>query len=286
VKTLLLFAFPVFVLATGCTKKQTIAEDNHVTFDTVTVDTLARLLPEQEQPVCHLRINLARPLEAREETNLPAIQSFIVNLVKQGAFASNAGSKIDNLVKLYTENYIAQYRKDGAELLANYEDQPQEAYGWLSFEETVEGKPLFDQFDFLSYQVTTYTYSGGAHGETLTKVGVLDLQTLYPLNLLDIFDLDILPLVAEKIQQQLMKDNDCKTPEDLTEYFIDPASVTATENFFIDQRGMNWIYDPYEIAPYAMGTIRVSVPWTELRSLLLPDSPVLRIADYGKLTED
>ena len=282
VKTLLLFAIPVFVVASSCTKKQTLPEDNHVTFDTVTMDTLARLLPDQEQPVCHLRMSLARPTEAREETNLPAIQSFIVNMVKQGAFASKASSRIDNLVKLYAESYIEQYRKDAAELLANYEDQPQEAYGWLSFEETVEGKPLFDQFDFLSYQITTYTYSGGAHGETLTKVGVLDLKTLYPLNLLDIFDMDVLPLVAEKIQQQLMKDNDCKTLEDLTTYFIDPASVAATENFSIDQRGMNWIYDPYEIAPYAMGTIRVSVPWTELRSLLLPDSPVVRIADFGK----
>ena len=282
VQTLLLFTFLTSVLMFSCTPKQALPEDNHVTFDTVSVDTLCRLIEEQEQPECHFRIKIARPVEAKEESALPAIQSFIINMVKQGAFAAASGSKIENMVKLYAENYIEQYRKDGRELLSNYTEQPEEGYGWLSFEEYAEGKPLFNQFGFLSYQVTTYTFAGGAHGETQTRVGVLDLKTLYPVSLLDLFDIDMLPMVSEKIQQQLMKDNDCKTLDDLAENFIDPAAIVATDNFFIDQRGVSWMYDPYEIAPYAMGTIRITVPWTELREFLLADSPVVRIADFGK----
>ncbi len=282
VQSLLFFAILTSLLAFGCNNKTSRPEENSVSFDTVSVDTVCRLNPDQQQPVCHLHICLARPVEAHGEVNIPAIEAFIVNMVKQGAFASAADLRLEKLIPLYTDNYIEQYRKEGNDLLANYTEQPQEAYKWLSFEERVEGKPLFNQFDFLSYQIVTGTYTGGAHEETMTKVSVLDLKTLFPLTLLDLFDLDVLPMVNEIIQQQLVKDYGCKTIEELGNYFLDPATIVATENFFIDQRGIIWMYDPYEIAPFAMGTIRVSVPWTDVRSLLLPDSPVIRIADFGK----
>ena len=34
-----------------------------------------------------------------------------------------------------------------------------------------------------------------------------------------------------------------------------------TENFYLDDRGIHFIYDPYEIDCYAAGTIDIFVPW-------------------------
>ena len=33
------------------------------------------------------------------------------------------------------------------------------------------------------------------------------------------------------------------------------------ENFYIDKKGIHFIYDPYEIACYASGTIDIIVPY-------------------------
>ena len=34
-----------------------------------------------------------------------------------------------------------------------------------------------------------------------------------------------------------------------------------TENFYIDENGIHFIYDPYEIASFAAGTIDIFVPY-------------------------
>jgi hypothetical protein len=33
-----------------------------------------------------------------------------------------------------------------------------------------------------------------------------------------------------------------------------------TENFYLDDKGVHFIYQPYEIAPFATGTVDIFVP--------------------------
>ena len=39
-------------------------------------------------------------------------------------------------------------------------------------------------------------------------------------------------------------------------------------NFSVSEDGVTYIYNHYEIAPYAMGIIRVTLPWDDVRELL------------------
>ena len=43
-------------------------------------------------------------------------------------------------------------------------------------------------------------------------------------------------------------------------YVVD-KEVQMTENFYIDEKGIHFIYDPYEIASFAAGTIDIFVPY-------------------------
>lgn len=43
-----------------------------------------------------------------------------------------------------------------------------------------------------------------------------------------------------------------------------------TENFYLDDCGIHFIYNPYEIDCYAAGTIDIFVPWKSKRIPLLP----------------
>ena len=45
-------------------------------------------------------------------------------------------------------------------------------------------------------------------------------------------------------------------------------NIRPNGNFTISDSGVTYIYNQYEIGPYVMGTIKVTVPWDELEDLL------------------
>ena len=50
------------------------------------------------------------------------------------------------------------------------------------------------------------------------------------------------------------------------------ADLTSNDNFRLDDKGMTYTYNPYEIAPFAIGIIEVFIPYEEVRQLLRPQS--------------
>ena len=44
--------------------------------------------------------------------------------------------------------------------------------------------------------------------------------------------------------------------------------IKPNGNFTVSEQGVTYIYNQYEIAPYSMGAIHVSVPWDEIRDLI------------------
>ena len=48
--------------------------------------------------------------------------------------------------------------------------------------------------------------------------------------------------------------------------------IEPNGNFKVSSNGVTYIYGPYEIGPYYLGSIEVTVPWDELGTLVY-DSP-------------
>ena len=47
-----------------------------------------------------------------------------------------------------------------------------------------------------------------------------------------------------------------------------------TDNFYFDKEGITWIYNPYQIAVFSLGEIKVTLKWEMLKNLILDNSPV------------
>ena len=43
----------------------------------------------------------------------------------------------------------------------------------------------------------------------------------------------------------------------------------SNNNFMVTPRGIVFVYNPYDIAPYDNGIIHITVPWSELKSILV-----------------
>ena len=58
--------------------------------------------------------------------------------------------------------------------------------------------------------------------------------------------------------------------------FFTIEDIVPNDNFWLSAEGINYSYNQYEIAPYSMGVIDVTVPYSELKNILLPESIVSR----------
>ena len=101
----------------------------------------------------------------------------------------------------------------------------------------------------VSYKIFSWYYTGGAHGMSDTQVGTVRNGRV--LNLAD------LPENIETLWRKALKSH----PEfEVIMEYSGSDEPQITENFYLDDKGIHFIYQPYEIAPFAAGTIDVFVP--------------------------
>ena len=114
-------------------------------------------------------------------------------------------------------------------------------------------------------------YTGGAHGIYMDSYLNLDLRTLTPVRLDDLFAPDYEEALTDLLWNQLMADNQVATRQELEDLgYGSTGELTPTENFRIGEKGLTFHYNVYEIAPYVMGGIDIELPY-EIMSHLLND---------------
>ena len=129
----------------------------------------------------------------------------------------------------------------------------------------------------MSYAVEYSDYEGGAHGSYRITYTNTDLNELVTLSEEDLFVPGYYKELTDKILQSLMKEYDAEIPDSLLmRGFFTIEDIVPNDNFWLSAEGINYSYNQYEIAPYSMGVIDVTVPYSELKNILLPESIVSR----------
>ncbi|MGN0235737.1 MAG: RsiV family protein [Paludibacteraceae bacterium] len=120
-----------------------------------------------------------------------------------------------------------------------------------------------------SYAIDVYEYSGGAHGNHYLLIQNYDLQTGAAVNESEFFADDYYePLQRLLLDALIAQTDNADSKKDLRRLGYSVADVVPNENFYVTSEGITYVYNPYEIAPYAMGCIRIFLPWDSVRHLL------------------
>ena len=118
----------------------------------------------------------------------------------------------------------------------------------------------------------------GAHGMYSNRYYTIDLSNWGKIGLDDIFQPDSSDTLSSILLNRLMKQLNVSSPDSLLELgYFDTEDIIATENFYLTDTGICWVYNPYEIACYATGQTSIEIPFKEIDSYILPDSPVRRL---------
>lgn len=129
--------------------------------------------------------------------------------------------------------------------------------------------------DLVTMELSGYNFMGGAHGNSITTFINWDTATNAPIQLSDILTDNYekpLNAVAEKIfrkQEQLSDTASLKT-----NYFFAGGRFSLNHNFEITPTGIRFLYNQYEIKPYAAGQTNLVVPYNQIKSLLKPHTVI------------
>jgi hypothetical protein len=119
----------------------------------------------------------------------------------------------------------------------------------------------------LGYQ--TYYFTGGAHGNYATAVVTYDLQEQRVIPLDEVLAPGYQAILSMALEQAIRSKYKLAEGEELTEILFDDT-VAPNDNFGLTEKGIFFVYPPYEIAPYAVGEIELYIPFTEIAEVVLP----------------
>jgi hypothetical protein len=254
---------------TSCFKK-----NDTVQFDTLEFKERVYLFAANDTtlPFTNVEIDYTYPKSFKSNDDLARLQQIF-----NGTFFND--ESYDSLSPEEALNsYIGNYTEEYEELRDQYNEDMSTLEGdnrpsWYWYQLGKSNEILFQDKNILSYSVHHSDYTGGAHGSLNVLYYTVDLNELTTITEESIFAPNYYKLLTTKIVENLMKKFEVDSPEELVnEGIFDVEQIAPNNNFWINNEGVHYIYNQYEIAPYSMGPIEVTIPYEDIKSIIIPNS--------------
>ena len=174
---------------------------------------------------------------------------------------NETGTDVPEACARWAQARIDGYKSDVEDFIDEYDEDQSWMFNW-EFDINGGFQGACESRNLQSYCMSSTDYTGGAHGMYGESYTVFDMKTGEVVKEQDLFIDDYEEDLAVLIGESLYDDLDEETWDAIYE---EPA---PNGNFFVDETGVTWVYNPYEIAPYAMGAIPVTVTWDNLKPYL------------------
>lgn len=168
------------------------------------------------------------------------------------------GSSISSATEEFLSNYIGFDNSEQPQLASKTTGED----SWVQ-ESKVWGKLMFQSTNLIAYEAGGFTYFAGAtHG--LEGVAYLNFYTPTQ-KVLSLYDV-LLKSKESTILSRLRKQ--ARIVARNKQCFNAPNEILISENFYITKKGITFVYQPYEIACYADGIIKITIPKSQLTGCL------------------
>lgn len=149
---------------------------------------------------------------------------------------------------------------------SQFVDQPEDRQ-W-AYELMVKPNYLGHVNDFELFDITSYSYTGGAHGMSYSEYLIFDPSVKKQVKLADM-------LVAgkksrfEALAYEAYK-KWVKTFDNNVSSYEKSWPFTLSDNVTLTDKGIDILYQPYAIGPYASGMPILSIPYSQLNGIIKP----------------
>ncbi len=121
----------------------------------------------------------------------------------------------------------------------------------------------------LSLAVDSSVYAGGAHPLSSRKLASFDRATGERLDIAAVVRPEAMTLFSDLLTRALRRERGIASDVSLADagFFLDDDQVPPTDNFAVTADGWLLHYDPYEIAPYALGPVELALGFRDIENI-------------------
>ena len=121
----------------------------------------------------------------------------------------------------------------------------------------------------MTYFIDTYNFQGGAHGLNQLLTLNFDKTTGKTLTLEDVLVPGYKVKLNNLLQKALLKKANCKDINELHDKgYLFSMEMYPSNNYVLGKEGITFIYNPYEIAPYELGRIELTISYDDMENLM------------------
>jgi hypothetical protein len=249
--------------AAETTDSLTVAPKDTLAFDSLTLHYDRQVIKNQETPKYVISLNADY---AQGESELARRTN---KLICHELFCTDSLMPREAM-QHFADSIASQYEQDLREF---YDPDDEDAAFRFTYEFMLEGH--VDEHPHpkaQGYYQKIEAFQGGAHGSHLIYYFNINPETGMPVTYEDVFQENKNEQLLAMIAKQLLADYNYKTMEQLR----DETSITllgdlyVRDNFLIQDSGITFVYNTYDIAPYSAGTISVKLTFNQLADVLQP----------------
>lgn len=238
--------------------------EKNICFDGYCLDKDSVLLDTAGSPHAHLKLSLLLPKKVADgyELRTSVLTAFFGRKV-------NDSVPDDSLLYVYGKEYFRKYIEANRDLYDGGH-----SFNW---EVIVISTVSLNQDGLLVYRVDNYGYTGGAHGMGISRFVVFDTEENQQLSLDNIFVDGYKDELSNMLERRYRESYYMEPEQSLTEAGLFENYIPPSENFFLTNNSIGFYYNPYKLAPYAMGGITISLLYEDMLPLFDINSPVMRL---------
>lgn len=127
-----------------------------------------------------------------------------------------------------------------------------------------------NQAGFFGFHFSLDQFQGGAHPSYSIRCVLLQIPQVRPLKLEDLLVPELRSTFGRLAEEKFRERYSLSPDEDLEEagYWFESNSFHLPANFRLDPQGLELIYNPYEVAPFSEGVLRLHFSRARLRPFL------------------
>lgn len=265
----------IMAISTGCFQQKTAENSNSITFDSILVDRSYHLLNVDTNPNCNLKLKYIFPSHYANSQILTKIQGIFNNAYFGEGYANLSPQAA---MEKYVAEYIENYKTLEPDYLSEVKQSKEGGYpvgAWFGYYEIAFDEILFNEQDIVSFMSFIESYTGGAHGAHAQKDQVINLKTGELITEAQIFVDNYQDDLAKLLVAKIAKDNNLENPKELENIgFFSIDDIYPNGNFWVNNEGITYTFNEYEIAAYVVGRTQVFIPYAEMKNILRPESPI------------
>ncbi|WP_298504204.1 DUF3298 and DUF4163 domain-containing protein [uncultured Maribacter sp.] len=236
-------AFFFLIIVTSC------KDESLLSFEPIVIE-------EAECDTCPVvKINIPKALENDKIDNAinTAIREEIITLLN-----------FDESVEINSiKTAISSFKNGYSDLMKKF---PEESTKW---EASITGAVSYEDKNVISIMLTSYLFTGGAHGYTSTRFLNFNKKKGVELENWELFNTDFDFVKFAELKFRIQEDISQNAPINNTGFMFEDDSYSLPANIGYTKNGLQLLYNQYEIASYADGPITLTIPYSEVKKYLL-----------------